>query len=204
MKRAGVAVWWALCFWLMGLSGVQAQTRHHCRDESGNTYTLSRPCPAGFRTTAVVAGPAPTQYSSPRYDSSPVRLAPETPEHHQYLSARCRALDDNLRGASGQRVKADVMEGMRREYRRDCREEEQNAYSRLSAERSNRDKQRREDEKSSQMATLVAKEQQERHTRQCTESRNLLASKRARTDLTDGEKNDLRRFEDAFLVRCKR
>jgi hypothetical protein len=148
MERAGVAVWCALCVWVLGMSGVQAQTRYHCRDGNGNTFVLSRPCPEGARTTAAVAGPAPAQYSSPRYDSySPVRSSPETPDHHQYLSARCRALDENIRGAYGRGIKADVVEGMRREYRRDCREEEQDAYSRLSAERRHRDKQRREDEK---------------------------------------------------------
>ncbi|CAN7561711.1 hypothetical protein LJR038_001186 [Acidovorax sp. LjRoot38] len=187
------------------MSGVQAQTRYHCRDDSGNTFVLSRPCPDGARTTAAVAGPAPAQYSSPRYDSySPVRSSPETPDHHQYLSARCRALDENIRGAYGRGIKADVVEGMRREYRRDCREEEQDAYSRLSAERRHRDKQRREDEKSAQIAAQASREQQERHAQQCAESRRILTNKRARTDLTDGEKNDLRRFEEAFLERCKR
>ena len=205
MERAGVAVWCALCVWVLGMSGVQAQTRYHCRDGNGNTFVLSRPCPEGARTTAAVAGPAPALYSSPRYDSySPVRSSPETPDHHQYLSARCRALDENIRGAYGRGIKADVVEGMRREYRRDCREEEQDAYSRLSAERRHRDKQRREDEKSAQVAAQASREQQERHAQQCAESRRILTNKRARTDLTDGEKNDLRRFEEAFLERCKR
>ena len=107
MERAGVAVWCALCVWVLGMSGVQAQTRYHCRDGNGNTFVLSRPCPEGARTTAAVAGPASAQYSSPRYDSySPVRSSPETPDHHQYLSARCRALDENIRGAYGRGIKA--------------------------------------------------------------------------------------------------
>lgn len=208
MTRVGRAVaGCALGVWMVMAAApdVQAQTRYHCKDGGGNTYILSRPCPDGTRTTAAVAGPAPAQYSSQRYDSSsPVRLPSDTPEHYQYLSARCRALDENIRGAYGLGIKADVVEGMRREYRRDCREEEQDAHSRLSTERRNRDKQRREDEKSSQMAAQASREQQERQAQQCAESRRILASKSARTDLTDGEKNDLRRFEEAFLLRCKR
>jgi len=188
-----------------GASAVQAQTRYHCRSESGTSFVSSRPCPEGTRTTAAVAGPAPAQNSSPRSDSySPVRSAPEVPDHYQYLSARCRALDENVRGAYGRGIKADVVEGMRREYRRDCQEEESEAYSRLSSERRSRDTQRREEERSAQVAVQTSREQQERHAQQCAESRRILTNKRAKTDLTDGEKNDLRRFEEAFLERCKR
>lgn len=201
MKFGGLAILLVLCG---GMAEVQAQTRYHCRDDRGNTFTLSRPCPEGSRTTAAVAGPAPAQYSSPRYDNTPVRSVPETPDHHQYMSARCRALDDNIRGGYSRGIKADVLEGMRREYRRDCREEEQDAESRLSNERRTRDRERRDGEEASQMAAQATKEQEERVAQQCAESRRILANKRARTDLTEGERNDLRRFEEAFLARCKR
>lgn len=201
MKVGGVAVLLMVCWWA---TGVQAQTRYHCRDERGNTFTWSRPCPEGARTTAAVAGPAPAQYSSPRYDNTPVRSAPETPDHHRYMSSRCRTLDDNIRGGYSRGIKADVLEGMRREYRRDCREEEQDAQSRLSDDRRTRDRQRRDDEKASQLAAQASREQEERMAQQCAESRRILTNKRARTDLTEGEKNDLRRFEEAFLARCKR
>lgn len=206
MQRVGMALGCALMAWLVVWTpDLHAQTRYHCRDGNGNTFVLSRPCPDGTRTTAAMAGPAPSQYSAPRYDGySPVRSFPEMPEHHQYLSARCRALDENIRSAHRRSIKPDVVEGMRREYRRDCREEEQDAYSRLSSERREREKQRREDEKSSQLAAQASKEQQQRHAQQCAESRRILSNKQARTDLTDGEKNDLRRFEAAFLERCKR
>ncbi|MGM8960741.1 hypothetical protein ACTFEL_02140, partial [Campylobacter jejuni] len=70
------------------------------------------------------------------------------------------------------------------------------ARSRLSNERRSLDRQRREDEKSAQLAAQASQEQQRRHAEQCAESRRILAAKRARTDLTDGEKNDLQRFEN--------
>ncbi|MBU0893082.1 MAG: hypothetical protein KKH21_19655, partial [Gammaproteobacteria bacterium] len=63
---------------------------------------------------------------------------------------------------------------------------------------------RRDNEKASQQAAQASREQEERAAQQCAESRRILANKRARTDLTEGEKNDLRRFEEAFLARCKR
>ena len=93
---------------------------------------------------------------------------------------------------------------MRREYRRDCRDEERDAYSRLSGDRSARERQRREDEKAALQEANAAREQEARFAQQCAESRRILTNKRARTDLTEGEKNDLRRFEEAFMARCKR
>lgn len=207
VMRAAMAAWWCV-----GLAGAavalpsQAQIQYHCRDDGGNTYVLSRPCPSGTRTTAAAAGPAPQRnsYSSTGSTSNSPRLPPETPEHHQYLSGRCRALDENIRSAYGRGIKAEVVEGMRREYRRDCREEEQDAYSRISSERRSRESQRREQEKAAALAAQADREQEARRAQQCAESRRILATKGARTDLTEGEKNDLRRFEEAFLQRCRR
>lgn len=186
-------------------SGVAAQTRYHCRDANGNSFVLSRPCPSDTRTTAAVAGPVPS-YSSSYSGSSPVavRVQPEAPSHHQYMTARCRSLDDNIRSAYSRRIAADVVAGMRREYERDCREQESDAYSQISSERRSRDKERREEEKSAQLVEQVSREQEERFLQQCAESRRILNAKRARTDLTEGERNDLRRFEENFIARCKR
>jgi len=186
-------------------SGVAAQTRYHCRDANGNSFVLSRPCPSDTRTTAAVAGPVPS-YQSSYSRSSPVavRVQSEAPAHHQYMSARCRSLDDNIRSAYSRRIAADVVAGMRREYERDCREQERDAYSQISSERRSRDKERREEEKSAQLVEQVSREQEERFLQQCAESRRILNAKRARTDLTEGERNDLRRFEENFIARCKR
>src|SRR3990167_8414919 len=93
-------------------------------------------------------------YQSSYSRSSPatVRVQPEAPSHHQYMSARCRSLDDNIRSAYSRRIAADVVAGMRREYQRDCSEQERDAYSQISLERRSRDKERREEEKSAQLA----------------------------------------------------
>ena len=37
---------------------------------------------------------------------------------------------------------------------------------------------------------------------QCAESRRILLAKRARTDLSQGEKDDLARFETNYRARC--
>jgi hypothetical protein len=187
----------------LAASGASAQTRYHCRDSNGNSFVLSRPCPANTRTTAAVAGPVSSS-SYGRSSSTPVRVPAEEPEHYQYMSARCRSLDSGIRSAYSRGIKPDVVEGMRREYKRDCREQEQEAYSQLSSERRDLKKQRREEEKSAQLAEQSQREQEQRFLQQCAESRRIIAAKRARTDLTEGERNELSRFEDAFLARCKR
>ncbi len=190
---------------VLWVSGVGAQTRYHCRDASGNSFVLSRPCPADTRTTAAVAGPVPSYQSSyARSSPATVRVQPEAPAHHQYMSARCRSLDDNIRTAYSRRIAADVVAGMRREYQRDCRDQESEAYSQISSERRSREKERREEEKTAQLTEQANREQEERFLQQCAESRRILNAKRARTDLTEGERNDLRRFEENFIARCKR
>ena len=55
-----------------------------------------------------------------------------------------------------------------------------------------------------QLAEQASREQEARFAQQCAESRRILATKKARTDLTEGERNDLRRFEENFIARCKR
>ena len=186
-------------------SGVGAQTRFHCRDSNGNSFVLSRPCPSDTRTTAAVAEAVPSYQSSyARSSPATVRVQPEAPSHHQYMSARCRSLDDNIRSAYSRRIAADVVVGMRREYERDCSEQESDAYSQISSERRSRDKERREEEKSAQLTEQASREQEARFAQQCAESRRILATKKARTDLTEGERNDLRRFEENFIARCKR
>ena len=189
----------------LAASDVTAQTRYHCRDDSGNTFVLSRPCPSNTRTTAAVSGSAPSSYgrSSNSY-STAVRVPTEEPEHYQYMSARCRSLDSGIRSAYSRGIKPDVVEGMRREYKRDCREQEEDAYSQLSNERREVKNQRREEEQSAQLVDQSQREQEQRFAEQCAESRRIIAAKRARTDLSAGERNELSRFEDAFLARCKR
>jgi len=189
----------------LGASSAGAQTRYHCRDANGNNYSLTRPCLEGSTTRTVEAGPAQPSYSySQPSRSTVVRAAPDVPDHYSYMSGRCRALDENIRNAYSRKIAPDVVQGMRNEYRRDCAQEERDASDRFYQERRAGDRQRREEEKSAQMAAQSAREMDARQAQQCAESQRILNNKRARTDLTEGERADLKRFEEAFLARCKR
>lgn len=181
-----------------------AQTRYTCRDDNGNQYTTWRACPQGMKTTSVSAGPTVSEYrSSERAPSRSVPSSP-APDHQQYMSERCRTLSDTLRTAYSRNIKADVQSGMRREFERDCREEESDAASRLHKEQREARQQRREEDRQQQMAQQASEAEEARRGQQCAESRRILHFKKARTDLTEGERSDLKRFEDAYLARCAR
>lgn len=203
------SVW--ICMVLAGGSlwagAASAQMSYHCRDSNGSNFVLSRPCPSDMRTTAVVGGPAPSSgYSSSSSGSyrSSSRSSGDEPEHLQYMSGRCRSLYHAMRTASSRGLKYDAAEDLRREYRKECNEEEETAYSKLSSDRYTRKKEQREEEKSARLADQASRDREERFLQQCAESRRILHAKQARTDLSEGEKADLRRFEENFIARCKR
>ncbi len=196
------------CLALLALGGLaspeaNAQARYTCRDDNGNTYTSSRACPQGMKTTSVSAGPTASEYRSERSQSRSGSSSP-APDHQQYMGERCRTLSDTMRSAYSRGIKADVQEGMRREYTRDCREEESEASSRHYKEQRDARLQQRDDERQATMAQQASQADEARRGQQCAESRRILHAKKARTDLTEGERNDLRRFEEAYLTRCSR
>ena len=93
---------------------------------------------------------------------------------------------------------------MRREFERDCREEESEASSRYYREQREARQQRRDEDRQAQQAQQASQADEARHSQQCAESRRILTLKKARTDLSEGERSDLRRFEDAYMARCGR
>lgn len=169
-----------------------------------------------FLSAAVGSSSVSAQYYAGRRFTPP----PEEPPHVQYLSGRCRTLYNAINARSAPSY--EVMEGMRREYRRDCEEQESDARQRYYDERNDsrrhkyddrRDARRQVDEQYKlQRADVVAdrraqegaRERSAQQSAQCAESYRILASKKARTDLSAGELNDLRRFEDNVAARCPR
>ena len=113
------SVW--VCMALVGGSlwagAASAQMSYHCRDSNGNNYVLSRPCPSDMRTTAVVGGPARSSGYSSSSSSSyrpSSRSSGDEPEHHQYMSGRCRSLHQAMRTASSRGLKYDAIEDLRK------------------------------------------------------------------------------------------
>ncbi len=183
----------ALAATMVALStGAPAQTRYACT-VNGRTAISTQPCP-GSGSGIVYYGPTATK---PAYEP-PLPPSRPAPVHLKYLNPRCASLNDALRTAGTRGLKYDTINQMQREYIELCAENESEAYSQVAQERKD-NKQKLAESKE------AVKQDQERsleRQQQCSESKRILYTKRARKDLTDGEKADLQRFEDNYRSRC--
>ena len=192
----------------VGAAGVHAQgtATYNCFTKEGGSYTSSRACPKGTTAGPVYYGPAAerqTSYSSgsnvgSSYKSS---TAPEA-DHVKYLSSQCRSLYDGIRNADTNGAKYDVKSRLQSDYSRQCSDEESDARSKISKERYDSKKERQDSAKLQQKQADGDKSRTAAHYERCAESRRILNTKKARTDLNDGEKAELRRFEENYINRC--
>ena len=118
--------------------------------------------------------------------------------HVQYMSPVCAGLNDALRTASSRGISGSSINDMRRDYRNKCQDNESDAHERLSKAGGEKKLEKLETQK----AEKVDSERASIRAQQCGESKRILTTKRARTDLTNGEKSDLQRFEDNYRSRC--
>lgn len=174
--------------------GAQAQVRYTCRTASGSVYLSDMPCGAS------ASGNAPVYYGpteQPQY-TRPAPSVGQAPEYITYMSPRCAALHDALRTAPARGLDSHTQGEMRRNYQRECAEDESEARAKWSRERGEQRQVARSEQESQRRARERTKQQQE----QCGESKRILVLKRQRTDLTEGEKAELQRFEANYKARC--
>jgi hypothetical protein len=171
-----------------------AQVRYTCRT-AGGTIISDRPC-AASDSSAPVIHYGPTE--QPRAYQAPIPSIGEAPEYITYMSPRCSALHDALRTAAARGLDPRTQSEMRRNYQRECAEDESEARNKWSQERGEKKQMARRE-------ADAAKREQERSKMlqdQCGESKRILITKRQRTDLTEGEKAELVRFEANYKARC--
>ncbi|MBK9238203.1 MAG: hypothetical protein IPO19_20375 [Rhodoferax sp.] len=156
--------------------------------------------PTTVRTYALVAartsgGPGAFTFldSLRRPRVSKLEQAPDTIKH---LSPRCASLNDAIRTAPARGLKDDVISDLKREYREKCSDEESEAKSKMSRERREAKQQRAEAEKAEQRTGQLRPFSSSNAANQ-----NAFVPKRARTDLTGGEKADLQRLRQ-LRSRC--
>jgi hypothetical protein len=195
-------------------TGATAQSRYTCSDINGRNYQSSQPC-AGREVverytctsngrTYASSHPCPTSgmvYYGPATTSgyeAPIPKVGQAPDTLKYLSPRCASLNDAIRTAPARGLKHEVINEMHREYRQQCADNESEASARMSRERRENKQQLTEATKADQLD----KERTAIREQQCGESKRILVTKRARTDLTAGEKADLQRFEENYRSRC--
>lgn len=192
MKWAMAAVV-ALASW-----GAQAQVQYNCRTSAGTVYQSSQPCSSlpGSRSQGVYYY-GPTEPERPRYTPPPPSIG-EAPAHLKYMSPRCASLHDAKRTARARGLTGDTISEMQRNYQAECGENEREAYAMLYQERGDQARAKFADKQ----AQVQAKERTALQQQQCGESKRILVTKRQRTDLTEGEKAELKRFEDNYRERC--
>ena len=199
-----------------GWNSAQAQLSYTCRNGAGVAFQSSQPCAStsspssGYGSSSSSSsgnytgsnrggityyGPAETP--APRYQPPAPRVA-EAPSHIRYMSARCASLSDAVRTAYARGLKPETVEDLRRNYRNECAENESEARTQQFQE--GRD--RKQQAKADAIADKQSRERTALQQQQCGESKRILATKRARTDLTEGEKTELQRFEDNYRSRC--
>lgn len=172
----------------------QAQTRYTCRTASGTAYLSDRACQSA-PTGIVYYGPV----QGPQGRSSYIPRVAEAPDHLKYLSPRCSSLNDGIRTSAARGIRSEVVAELQRNYQRDCSEDEQNARAQLSAERADNAAAK----KSAQNIASMNQQMTQIEQQQCDESKRVIFVKKKRIDLTDGEKADLKRFEETAKARCR-
>jgi len=142
--------------------------------------------------------PAQNRYSYQPQQSTYIPKAPDAPEHLKHLSPRCSSMNDAIRTGPTRGLTNETLSNLQKEYRRECAEEESEALRKLATERSDARKAKQEEKQ----AATEQRQRTELAQQQCDESKRILYNKKRRTDLTDGEKADLQRFEEAYRSRC--
>jgi hypothetical protein len=174
---------------LLVATGASAQAHYSCRTPGGSLYFSDRPC-----TGQLVFGGAPTP-PTPRSSYSGVG---EAPGHLQYMSPRCASLNDALRTAGARGLKSETISTMRRDYRAECGENENEARMQYSRDQGAE----RQQKSAERQAQASAQSQAKLHEQRCEESKRILITKRTRPDLTEGERAELKRFEENYRARC--
>jgi hypothetical protein len=181
----------------LGLAGLAcdaaAQVRYTCRTANG-VYISDRPCGSDAGSPPVYYGPT----EQPRTYTPPPPSVGQAPEYITYMSARCSGLHDALRTAPARGLDHQTQNEMRRNYQRECAEDEAEARNRWYKERGEKKQMARSEADAARREQDRSKLLQD----QCGESKRILVTKRQRTDLTEGERAELARFEANYKARC--
>ncbi len=169
-----------------------AQYGYTCRLSNGSYVQSDRPC---SNNTGLTYYP-PINTSPPNSTYIPKASLP--PDYLQYMNPRCSAMNDAIRTSTVRGLSYQASVELQRNYQRECADDENDARSRHSKERGDA---RRAENDAKQSAQAVL-QQSQMAKQQCDESRRIIANKKRRTDLNEGERSELLRFEDNIRARC--
>lgn len=174
------------------------QAIYRCGSPGNYSYS-NQPCPGAASSPAVQikgssgggeVGSAESMRLGPSLDS-PAAFG-------NYLSPDCAQLYEALRTANSRGLKQNTVADLRREWTRRCAAEGVEAFGRYVQDVRKALEQQRDDRQVAQ----AKKARAETDKQQCAEMRRILMAKRNRPDMNEGEKVDLKHFEDNYNSRC--
>ena len=118
------------------------------------------------------------------------------------MSPECSSLSEGIRTGPERGLKYDVIAQSQRDFDEKCRDNHSEAMKMLQTEKSEKKQAELVSKQSAQKAAAQSKEEHDRQLTQCAEMRKALANRRAKINISDGEKNDLLVFEQRFQSRC--
>jgi hypothetical protein len=147
------------------------------------------------------SGDAPVYYGPASDGGAQHSFTPgvgHAPEWISQMSPRCAALNDALRTAPARGLASATVAEMSRNYQRECADNESEARNQWSRDRGEKRTLANNEAELQRRSMERGKLQQQ----QCDESKRILVTKKRRTDLTEGERGDLQRFEANYHQRC--
>ncbi len=181
-------------------SAVWAQSTYRCINSAGVAQWQDRPCNSAPAPELGVraAPPAPPVYRQRSYGDALPTPQPAS-EHVKYLSPGCAEIQEAIRTGPSRGVRYDTLSQLRLEYDKKCRDEDMEARRRARDD----DQAQRESKQAQKLAQQQAKTQAQEEADRCRELLRLLNGRRARVaTMNEGEKADLKRFEDNYTQRC--
>ena len=174
------------------VTSLPASAQYTCQLSNGNYVQSNRPCSNNAGLTYYP--PINTQAPSSTY----IPKASPSPDYLQYMNPRCSAMNDAIRTSGVRGLNYQASAELQRNYQRECSEDENEARSRYYKERGDA----RKAESAAKQSAQAMQEQTQMAQQQCNESKRIIASKKRRTDLNEGERGELQRFEDNIRARC--
>ncbi len=171
---------WMMLGMVCLLAATQAVAQNFmCTRSYGSRYTSTVPCPqigVGYSTSAG--------------------------DEQQYMSAECSTLYDGLRTASSRGLKYPDIASLQKDFYAKCSDNFSEAKQRAQQAKAEDYRTKQEQKQAASNQIALSKEEQEKRRVQCAEMRSSIASRKARSNMSDGEKNDLANFEQRYRDRC--
>ena len=192
-----------------GLCSSAWATKHFCSNVQGQIIQTEEPCESSNAATTQTAKKTYTDLPSANGSASTFDSTYELRgRFREYLSPRCRQLYDSgmsLRDSinSGLSRSVNEFQNLQRNYILECAVEDGQARQKLTTTIRDTQMGRIQDARQKAEADAAQSRQDDQTRQQCAESRRIIANKKARTDLTPGEQNDLARFEATVKQRCQ-